>query len=496
VFAAHNGSSPFDPPEASDTTFVIDTAAKLDTYLFRSGGPIEFDIEVTRYVGEVDSEGYLINSGDLIIDGVVSGTAKLRMPVWDVDYDLSGRTQLIADGVKPERDRIYFNGYDISPFYLQGDDNTWKQNEFTIPIDYVKFPARVTSPTGTPVPAKNRITIYIDQDNIGNYIPKYGTSEFWAVAVDWAELSLDAMPPLVLIHGNNSDGGFWDRRGFTQVLMNHHIPYDNSINLPTDTVTNNGATLANELMATARRFGVQNIQIVAHSKGGLDTREFLDSHYPLLEQNKMLSVNYFITLSTPHRGSVGADYIRAVELTSNFRLNNPNALTKMASWLSGSYTQNQFNANLNLTTTWTAGFNVTNHLPSNIQYYSVGADADINDNGTLERNEYQEMLDEAGHPNLWDSIANGPMNAMYQALGNFSSVTVRPTGQDSGWPFYTPIWEVVETPTSIFQENDMMVTINSASFNFSFIGQFSKNHASVADGEVALSVIRFLKYAQ
>jgi len=210
----------------------------------------------------------------------------------------------------------------------------------------------------------------------------------------------------------------------------------------------------------------------------------------------MLSVNNFITLSTPHRGSVGADYIRAVELTSNFRLNNPNALTKMASWLSGSYTQNQFNANLNLTTTWTAGFNVTNHLPSNIQYYSVGADADINDNGTLERNEYQEMLDEAGHPNLWDSIANGPMNAMYQALGNFSSVTVRPTGQDSGWPFYTPIWEVVETPTSIFQENDMMVTINSASFNFSFIGQFSKNHASVADGEVALSVIRFLKYAQ
>lgn len=478
-------SSPFNPPNSNDSTFVTDAAPKLDTgCIFRSSGPIIYNIAVTRYQGTLNPDGTLKDAAALVAAGVVSSEATLVMPVYDVD---SGA--IMSPPYQPEIDRVLFNGKEIG--FLSGVNNVWKLNSFQIPIGDVKFTDR--APLGSsPVGAFNEVKIEIDVGNapIGQ--------QLWCTAVDWGAESFDAMPPVILIHGNGSNGGFWDRRGFTQVLQANYIPYDNSINLNTNTVAVNGQTLRNEILNVAGSMGVQNIQIVAHSKGGLDTREFLASHYSDLEKNNQLKVHSLITLSTPHKGSVGADYIRAIELTRNLKLSNPNARTQLADWLANSfistYTQNEFNANYNLTTQWTQGFNSRNRLPNNIQYYSVGADADVNNNGTLERIEYQTMLDEAGHPNLWDSIANPRMNTMYQALGNFSSATVRDTGTNSGWPFYTPIWEVVETPTSSFQENDMMVTVDSATYSFSFIGQYDKNHASVADGDVARGVIGHLKY--
>lgn len=483
-------TSPFEPPEQTDTTFIVDDAPGLDTECtFRSGGPLVFDIEVSRFVGPVDANGMLADHATLVANKVISEMAILTLPVYDVDYhaDVSGY------GFNPERDIIKFNGVEInragtSEPFLMGENNTWILNEFEVPTDIIKFPPKANS-GNSPVPATNTISIYIDQANIG-------IGEFWCTAVDWAALSFRAMPPLILIHGNSSDGDFWVRRGFTEVLDQKKIPYDNSIDLPTTTVVSNGATLKSEILSVAKSMGVQNIQIIAHSKGGLDTREFLASHYPALEMNKDLKAHTFITLSTPHRGSVGADFIRAVELTCDFKLENENERTKLAEFLSSSYGQNEFNANYNLTTHWTRQFNLRNYLPSSIGYYSVGADADINNNGTLERNEYQEMLDEAGHPNIWDVLVNSKMNTMYAALGGFTSVTVRSTGRDTGWPFYTPIWEVVETPTASFRYNDMMVTVDSAKFTFTFIQQFDKNHASVADKEVAAESVKKLRYAQ
>lgn len=55
TFAVANGprSSPFEPPEENDHTFVVDAAAGLDTgCTFRGGGPLEFDVEITRHLGE------------------------------------------------------------------------------------------------------------------------------------------------------------------------------------------------------------------------------------------------------------------------------------------------------------------------------------------------------------------------------------------------------------------------------------------------------------
>lgn len=52
---AHVGTSPFAPPEGTDTTFVVDDAPGLDTgCTFRNGGPLVFNIQVTRNFGDED----------------------------------------------------------------------------------------------------------------------------------------------------------------------------------------------------------------------------------------------------------------------------------------------------------------------------------------------------------------------------------------------------------------------------------------------------------
>src|SRR2546425_1229832 len=64
---AHSGSSPFDPPVATDNTFVVDTGPGLDTgCTFRSGGPLIFTININRVVGDVNADGTLASPQDLI----------------------------------------------------------------------------------------------------------------------------------------------------------------------------------------------------------------------------------------------------------------------------------------------------------------------------------------------------------------------------------------------------------------------------------------------
>ena len=73
----------------------------------------------------------------------------------------------------------------------------------------------------------------------------------------------------------------------------------------------------------------------------------------------------------------------------------------------------------------------------------VAADANANDstdadgNGTLERNEYLEMLNEAGlggSPDL--ALIDWMMNIMYQGLGNFATATAKFTGRYYFLPNY------------------------------------------------------------
>ena len=279
-------TSPFAPPEPSDVRFIVDAAPGLDTgCTFRSGGPLVFSVPVTRWVGPVDGTGKLVDAPALVAAGVLSPTAALVLPAFDVDV-------FGVPGFPPEVDRISINGKVLST--LSGDNNIWKLNEFTVDIADLRFPDRAAL-GAKPTPALNTIRIDIDTAS--------GTAENWCTSIDWAALSFKAFSPVILTHGNNSDGGFWDRHGFANVIAAAHIPVDgcsnasickNPINLQTSFVSVNGATLGGIIPDIVRTFGADSYHIVAHSKGGLDSREYLANHAP--DDLTLLSHN---TLSTP-----------------------------------------------------------------------------------------------------------------------------------------------------------------------------------------------------
>ena len=92
---AHVGTSPFAPPEGTDTTFVVDDAPGLDTgCTFRNGGPLVFNIQVTRNFGDEDK----LQAAKLI-------KATLRMPAYDVDFNGGGTTY----GVCQASCRLFFS---------------------------------------------------------------------------------------------------------------------------------------------------------------------------------------------------------------------------------------------------------------------------------------------------------------------------------------------------------------------------------------------------
>ena len=113
---SHYGSSPFNPPEHNDSTFVVDTGGGLDTgCTFRSGGPLVFDVPVDRAFTAADV-------AELKQKGLIAANAVVRMPAYDIDFDGGGGVYA------PERDRVTFNGHPVSPEFLTGGNNIWKLN--------------------------------------------------------------------------------------------------------------------------------------------------------------------------------------------------------------------------------------------------------------------------------------------------------------------------------------------------------------------------------
>jgi len=222
------------------------------------------------------------------------------MPAFDVD--LAG-----APGFPPEIDNVFFNG--ISTGQLSGSNNTWKLNEFTVPVEFVRF-AQKSSSGGAPTPGNNVITIEIDQGS--------GSAVNWCTAIDWVELSFTAMYPVVLVHGNGSCPEFFSGdlrcngnkeqapdQYFSHPFTQQGVPIDTSIHMPAALIEENAAVLESQIPAIANSFGVKHLHIIAHSKGGLHMREFVTR---IPTEGGSLGLLSLTTLSTPHLGSVGADY--------------------------------------------------------------------------------------------------------------------------------------------------------------------------------------------
>lgn len=485
----HSGSGPIWQGQASDVKFIADRGATLDTHCrFRNEGQIEIEIPINRVVGEVDSSGKLISAQKLIQSGLLSPTASLEIPIYDVDQP-------------KEIDEVWFNG--IHQGNLMGGDGIWELNRFEIPIEQVKFPQR--HHLGAPQPAINTIIIQIDTMSI---------EPTWCTSVDWAALSFKTMSPIVLIQDAYLDEDFFSRYGFTNLLQQKRLLFDNSVNMAVNTIKDNGMTLNSYINQLIESFGVDSIHLIAHSQSGLDAREYLANYQH--QHNEKLTVLSYTSLGTPHNGSVLADIVmhRAMVIENDrHQFQDSPAFIETAIQVSGLNKQIP-----DLTTSATALFNFINipRLPSNSIINTAAADADSNNNGQIDRDQPDEYFELREENQPLENIDNQTVMGVrghqhsrfvvdvpYQLLRHTTQAKISYKYQLSA-PNQSRHWlaTLVDIPNPVPLKNDVWVTFPSAqgqdaithytTHTASFTGGSSKNHASIADTDVAKTVITWL----
>lgn len=332
--AGHVGSSPFEPFEATDTTFVVDVDSGLDTGCsFRSDGPLTFSINIDRYIG---------NMAKLISAGLIDATAQLQMPAYDVDYDYEDPED---PSLMPERDRVYFNGKLLPKEYLDGKNNTWVMNTFEVPLDWIKFPD--DPGIGKSVEAKeNIIKIEIDVAN--------SSTEAWCTSIDWAALTIKVARPVVMVHGILSEGTTWASR-WGNAFADMGLPYSHDLNMGAlDSIANNAMKIGVKVNSVKDQWGVDKVNLLCHSKGGLDARHYVEYHN---------DIEQMIQIGTPNAGSPLADAIQACAINAS------PGIAVLANLLAGP-------AGVQLTTYYMRGYNLFHSINPNVKYTALAGDYD------------------------------------------------------------------------------------------------------------------------
>lgn len=450
-------TSPFSIPEPSDVeeVFSVDCGAGLDTgCTFSGGGPFVIQLPIGRYLGETNPDGTLKFPFTMNANHLISIKAKLRLPAFDVDFDAN------PPDAAPERDRVSINGHTLG--FLTGSNNVWKLNEFTIPISYLKFPA-APGASGAPTPVMNEIVIDIDVAN---------AEEVWCTAIDWVAVTIDAMAPIALVHGVNADHTSWDGDvvDFLDGLMIVHSNAVASIdNNPAGYIILNGKALTGFFNTLATRVGAKKIHVVAHSKGGLDTRLYLGWYYDP-DQLKVLSLH---TLSTPHHGSALAT-ISVARIDHNDPTSNDERIRVYMNndWLGSAVgVAPQEPALRDLSIESMALLNRTMSLPGGTRYYAHAADADVNGDTLISNAECAGMI-----PGAVNSLLNTG-SLLYQILCCVDGVTVTRMTNFFGlneWHVVSPV------PSTVFHLNDLAVTRESAQYpGFTFEGTHNLNHSTI-----------------
>ena len=489
-------TSGIQPRTPTDSRFIVNEGAGLDTgCTYRSGGPLRITLPVERVVGEVNGEGYLVDPVGLFSKGIISkGYATLRLPAFDID--VNG-----AQGRPPELDSIYFNGEPIGQ--LTGDNGIWKVNEFPITIDKLRFGKKGSN--GSPsAPGMNVIEIRIDELS--------APDENWCMAIDWAEVSFEAMYPVVMIHGNGQSGDFFSDTGFIQPFEREMIPFDNSIGMSPSaaSIDANSSQLAQLIPSRAAMFGVKHIHLVTHSKGGLDVRDFLVRKLP--QNLGILSVS---TLSAPHHGSVGADYVLDAERINTIAgIANSDNAGRVA--LAKAMPSNGGHPNLRtdfVRRTFNPG-NVSN-LPRSmtvdgetkpVSYFSFAADANLdhsrdNTGPTIQTSnangrDETEGSGPLGIPMSFIPYGERAVQEVYRIMGRVASTSVveRTVTEPVTNRIVTVPVLVENSYRGGFRLNDFLVTVDSARLP-GFLAQeyVGANHYTIARPFVAERVINVIR---
>lgn len=481
-YPAHYGSSPFsfsDVSAPSGSTVVNDRdSGTVDRYLYRSGSGAEITIplQVGRYVGDKEK---------LLANNLLSRQATILFPGYDIDSQTSPVSDCDGDGIpdqlRPEVNKVYFNGELIGE--TVGDNGIWRMQRFTVDIDKVNFPS---SPGAI---ASNELTVHIDTANADVPLSSGAVGcVVWAVEVDWAVLQFEVASPIVLVPGLSGRTDSFANSGYIETIQNETgLPVE-LVELSRGTpslsaCTGEGAAMRNhaeelreKVGEIASRYRTESVHLIGHSKGGLDSRAFVDlvrrtqipvqvgtmSGQPL---NARLDVPSLATHGSPHLGTALADSFAA----------DVSVLAPVVHLL--------FSDLCALTTYGMERFNQQFPTPSNFRLFAIGAEADRNGNGVMDD-------DEA----VGNQVSNPRANKWYQINRNTESIAI-----EYEWildPISLspiPIPRLIETSTSSPQPNDGMVTVASATQlggATPHVVPDGANHGTILDQRVQRTVIQ------
>jgi hypothetical protein len=339
------------------------------------------------------------------------------------------------------------------------------------------------------------------------------------------ELSFNCMSPQILVHGKGATNVFWRGKsaksatkcwtGVADELESMFIPFDESISLgfqppriSQNTIEVQGEELGELLPSKVAEFGTRHFDIMAHSKGGLDSRHWLGTVKPRLESDisdgAKLILGTFITLNTPHRGSVVADYavvgadLSLLEFPPAF-IAVENVDPAMRDMLIAGTAAKLFNmdpdtpATIALRPANCRNFNATN-FPRLETYFNIDdtqprylasrSDADIN--GDLLVSNF-EPIAELDYARCFSFLEGAGANAAYQCLKRVSEAYLSAPDPITG------IRHLVQVPRVALQQNDLLVTYDSAypdavssnvfelHFSYDRFSSGGKDHGKIAD---------------
>ncbi|OQW91677.1 MAG: hypothetical protein BWK78_03920 [Thiotrichaceae bacterium IS1] len=477
-----SGNSPYQFDSVaipSDTYVVNDTdSSTLDYYMYRgdSGGyDITVPINIRRYVGNVNT---------LLEKRMIAETFNFYIPAFDVDASNSRVVDCDGDGVqdslKPEVNEVYFNDEFVG--VLKGANDIWTLNEFELDVQKLNFPMSPTGDVG-----HNTIGIKIDVAN-RNVVLSSGQAgcKVWATEVDWAAVQFAVTSPVVFVPGLSGRADSFVNSayqvnlaanvGLPSEIISHtaFVPSLSACGRGMPSVVEHAMQMRQSIKAVAERYGTDSVNLIAHSKGGWDSRVFLielaENPIPVrvgeMGGQPVLSdliVTSMVTHGTPYEGTVIADMVVAYGGPLLFLFSDFCDLSTQVA--------RQVNRTLG-------------DLPKGITSLLIGADADQNYDGQID--DYEATGNQVG-----SSMAN----RFYQKLRDVDRIYVEfvPNPEDT----FQTIPVVVEVPTNTPQLNDTMVSVESAVAmpgatviaGKNFVGENGRNHGTVLDVQVQDLVI-------
>lgn len=418
-YPSHQGTSPFnfDIIKAPSGSYVVnDTdSTTIDQYMFNDNGDIVINVPIRRYVGPVDSEGYLIDAQGVKEKGLVEPQAYLHLPAWDVDRGRFVTRDCDADGIEDNLDEeineVFFNGEKVG--VLLGTDGVWHLQRFAVDVSKLRFPA---APGGVGV---NELRVKIDTGNRDIILSsgRVGCRQ-WATTIDWVGIEFAASAPVGLVHGMNAQDSQWD--GLKQVMQANQIVADSNIYLPgparpetlpldcgahpyNQSISYNIPVLRQALVNLATTYGTGKINLIAHGKGGIESYALVNSFNPApvtVQVGTMggqpvmetLSVPSLTAINPPFKGSVLAKLgveARKLALLDSYQSSDAE-LIEAAKSLEGSYY-------CDMTPTKASQFSDFQHAQRNYNsvFASVATNADRNGDYQINAEESTGVTSEA-----------------------------------------------------------------------------------------------------